>query len=64
MQNMETMLAELFGFQQFEEDEGLQQLIDDTMDKFDNSVLSTDDLAAAAGGNHAAPSDAEGSDIR
>ena len=61
MQNMETMLAELFGFQQFEEDEGLQQLIDDTMDRFDNSVLSTDDLAAAAGGNYVAPAE-EGSD--
>lgn len=64
MPDLEIQLAELFGFQQFEEDEGLQQLIDDTMDRFDNSVLSTDDLAAAAGGNHAAPADEEGSDKR
>ena len=64
MQNMETMLAELFGFHEFEKDEGLQQLIDDTMDRYGTSVLTLDDLAAAAGGKHAAPSDAEGSGKR
>ena len=61
MPDMETLLAELFGFQEFEADQGLRQLIDDTLDRFENSVLSMDDLAAAAGGNYVAPAE-EGSD--
>ena len=60
MPDMETLLAELFAFQRFEPNERLQNMINDTLSSF---MLSTGDLAAAAGGiNVPPPDDSEGSD--
>ena len=50
MPDMETLLAEAFGFAQFEYVEEMQKQIDDTLGRFDDAVLSADDLANAAGG--------------
>lgn len=62
MPDMETLLAELFGFQQFERYDRLQKLINETMTKYDDDLrLSTDDLETAAGGISVAPPDNEGS---
>lgn len=62
MPDQETLLAELFGFQQFEREEELQRLIEDTLSRYEDSALSADDLAAAAGGIQEAPQDKERSD--
>lgn len=57
MPEMETLLAEAFGFEDFERVEELQEQIDRTLEKHDSdSALSEDDLAAAAGGIHKTPS--------
>jgi len=50
MPDMETLLAEAFGFAQFEHIEELQRQIDDTLERYADSDLSADDLANAAGG--------------
>ena len=64
MPDMETLLAELFAFQRFEPNERLQNMINDRLSRYDDDfMLSTDDLAAAAGGiNVPPPDDSEGSD--
>ena len=62
MPDIETLLAELFGFQQFERDEALQRLIDDTLERYGDAGLSADDLDAAAGGTRASDREGEGSD--
>lgn len=62
MPDMETLLAELFGFQQFERSARLQELIDETLNRYDDDLrLSTDDLETAAGGINVPPPDNEGS---
>lgn len=50
MPDMEALLAETFGFEMFEHIEALQKQIDDTLGRYDDDVLSADDLADAAGG--------------
>ncbi len=50
MPDMETLIAEAFGFAQFEHVEDMQQQIDDTMERYADAALSTDELADAAGG--------------
>ena len=50
MPDMETLLAEAFGFAQFEYVEEMQKQIDDTLERYADSALSYDDLASAAGG--------------
>jgi hypothetical protein len=50
MPDMETLLAEAFGFAQFEHIEELQRQIDDALERYADSDLSADDLANAAGG--------------
>ena len=59
---MSDLLAELSGFQQFERNAGLQELIDETLNRYDDDLrLSTDDLETAAGGINVPPPDNEGS---
>lgn len=52
MAPIETFLSEMFGFQRFAKDKALQEMIDDTLNRYDRDrfSLSLDDLAAAAGG--------------
>jgi len=50
MPDMETLLAEAFGFAQFEYVEAMQKQIDDTLERYDDFALSYFDLADAAGG--------------
>ena len=62
MPDQETLLAELLGFQQFEREKELQRRIEDTLGRYEDSALSADDLAAAAGGIQGSPQDEERSD--
>ena len=50
MPDMETLLAELFGYQLFEPDKRLQLMTEDTLSRYDDYVLSLNDLESAAGG--------------
>ena len=50
MTDPETLLAEAFGFGLFEHVEALQKQIDDTLERYGDSALSSNDLADAAGG--------------
>ena len=60
---METLLSEMFGFQLFERDSRLQDMIDDTLYRYDDDMfISADDLAAAAGGIAYIPPDKGGSE--
>ena len=62
MPDMETLLAEMFAFQRFERDESIQNLINDTLSRYDDDLLLTfEDLADAAGGLEPSPPDIEGS---
>ena len=60
MPDMETLLAELFGYQLFEPDKRLQLMTEDTLSRYDDYVLSLNDLEAAAGGVSDIPPDIEG----
>ena len=58
MPDMETLLAELFAFQRFEPNERLQNMINDTLSRYDDDfMLSTGDL----GGINVSPTEDEGS---
>ena len=59
MPDMETLLAELFGYQLFEPDKRLQLMTEDTLSRYDDYVLSLNDLEAAAGGVSDIPTDIE-----
>ena len=41
MPDMETLLAEMFAFQRFERDESIQDLINDTLSRYDDDLLLT-----------------------
>ena len=60
MPDMETLLAELFGYQLFEPDKRLQLMTEDTLSRYDDYVLSLNDLESAAGGVSDIPPDIEG----
>lgn len=61
MPEMETLLAEAFGFETFERVDELQEQIDRTLEKYESdAALSNDDLADAAGGINEAPPEDEG----
>ncbi len=61
MPKVEELLKEMFAFQQFEHNKKFQNMIDDTCKRYENdSSLSADDLAAAAGGLASESTDEEG----
>ncbi len=60
MSDMEILLAELFGYQLFEQDQRLQLMTEDTLCRYDDYILSLDDLETAAGGVSDIPPDIEG----
>ena len=64
MSDIETILAEMFGFQKFEPDEKLQNMIEDTLNRCERYEekdfrLRFVDLAAAVGGTSELPADSE-----
>ena len=60
MPDTEILLAELFGYQLFEPDKRLQLMTEDTLCRYDDHVLSLNDIEAAAGGVSDIPPDIEG----
>ena len=60
MPDTEILLAELFGYQLFEPDKRLQLMTEDALSRYEDYVLSLNDLEAAAGGVSDIPPDIEG----